>query len=101
MSAHETNTDTEFETRILTQEEVHEQIKSYIAALTRQLEELIRLIHARSTADPPYFLQMADTSTNSCAACPSPDKTHCHNRLLVSKRPKPEKQNHTQTQRKT
>ena len=35
MSAHETDTDIESETRILTQQEVDEQIRKYIALLTK------------------------------------------------------------------
>ena len=43
-NAHESNTDTEYETRIWTQEKVDEQIRKYIVPFTRELEDLTRLI---------------------------------------------------------
>ena len=59
------------ETRILTQGEVDEQISSYIASLTRQLEDLTRLIQGMSTARGPNFSPRAGNSASSSAASPS------------------------------
>ena len=53
MSAHGNNTDKGSETRILTQEEVDEQIRNYIAPLIRQLEDLTWLVQKMSTAHRP------------------------------------------------
>ena len=44
-------------TRLLTKEGVDEQIRNYIALLTRQLKELTRLIQGMSTADGQIFPQ--------------------------------------------
>ena len=72
-SAHQSNTDTDSETRILTQGEVDDQIRNYIAPLTRQLEKLIRLIQEMSTAHRPNRSPKAGTSANFSAAGPSPN----------------------------
>ena len=74
ISVHESNKDTESKTRILTQKEVGEQIRSYIAPLTRQLEDLTCLIHGMLTAHRPNLSPRAGTSTSSSAAGPSPGK---------------------------
>ena len=50
MSAHESNTNTDSETRILAEIEVDEQIRNYIAPSARQLEDLTRLIRTMLTA---------------------------------------------------
>ena len=44
------NTDSASEARILTQEEVDEQIKTYNAPLTKQLEDLTQLLQGMSSA---------------------------------------------------
>ena len=44
LMAHRGNTESEYKTRILAQEEVDEQIRTFIALLTRQLENLTWLI---------------------------------------------------------
>ena len=71
-SAPESNTDIESKLRILTQE-VDEQIKNYIAPLTRQLGDLIRLIQEMLSAPRPNFYPRAGTSASSSAAGPSSD----------------------------
>ena len=53
MSNYADNLKIESKKRILTQEEVHEQIRSYIAPLTKQLEDLTRLIPRMSAAQRP------------------------------------------------
>ena len=65
--------DIEYETRILTQEEVNEQIKNYSAIVTRQLEDLTRMIQGMSTSHWPNFSPRAGISASSSAAGPSPD----------------------------
>ena len=72
-SAHGSNRDTESETRIMIQKEVHKQMISYFAPLIRQLEDLTPRIQWMSTADWPNFSPRAGTSANSNAAGPSPD----------------------------
>ena len=57
MSAHVNDTNNETEKRILTQEEVNEQMGNYNAALTRQLRDWNRLIQRMSTSyltDKPF-----------------------------------------------
>ena len=44
LRAHKSNTDADFRTHALTQEEVGEQIKEYISPFTKQLEVLTRPI---------------------------------------------------------
>ena len=78
MSAHANNIDTESETRILTtQVEIDEQISFYIALLTRQLEDLRRLIHEMVTTHRPSFSPRAGNTASSRAASPSPDIESC------------------------
>ena len=74
VSAYESNTDTECETRIVTQEEVDEQIRNYNVSLTRQLDDLTRLIQGMSTAHRANLPPMASTSASSSAAGSSPNK---------------------------
>ena len=73
MNAQESYTDIKCERRIFTQEDVNEEIKTYIALLTRQLLNLTRLIEGLSTARRPYLSLLASTSASSTAAGPSPD----------------------------
>ena len=61
------------ETGILTQKEVDEQITNYIAPMTRQLENLTRLILDMSTAHRKNLSPRAGTSGNSSTAGPSPN----------------------------
>ena len=53
MSAKKIKTDSESGARILTQKEVDEQVKNYVASLTKQLEDLTRLIQGMSAARAP------------------------------------------------
>ena len=71
--AHENKSDKECETHILTQEEFDEQIRDYIAHLTRQLEDLTRLIQGMSFAHRPNLSPSAVTSGSSSAAGSSLD----------------------------
>ena len=54
--------------RTLTQEAVNEQIKGCIAPLTRQLEELIRLVQVLVTTPRPCHYSRADFCTTSGTA---------------------------------
>ena len=73
MNTHENHTDNKSQTRFLTQEEVDKQIRYYIAPLTRQLQDLARLIQRMSTAHRPNLSPRAGTALSSSAAGPSPD----------------------------
>ena len=64
MNCHDTNENEEPEIRGLTQEEVIEQIKSSIAPLTRQLEDLIRLVQWLLVTSHPNHYPRADTDTS-------------------------------------
>ena len=66
-------TDSESETRILTQKEVDELIKTYIAPLNKQLEDLTQLIERMSSVHRQNLSPRVSASTNSSAACLSPD----------------------------
>ena len=72
-SAHKDNVYIESKARILTQEEVNEQIRKYIALLIKQLEEYTRLIHGMSTAHRPNLSSRAVTISSFSAAGTSPD----------------------------
>ena len=73
MSANENNTDSEFETRILTHDEVDKQISYFFAPLTRQLEDLTRLIQGMFTAHRSNLFPRESTSASFSATGPSPD----------------------------
>ena len=75
MSAHGNNTGNKSETRILFQEEVDEQIRNYIALLTRQPEVLTRLSQGMSTAHRPNLSPRVGTSASPCTTDPSFDST--------------------------
>ena len=74
MSSREINADNESEAGILTQEEVDEQIRNYIAPLTIQLEEFIRFIQGMSTAHRLNLSPRAGTSASFSAAGPAPKR---------------------------
>ena len=61
------------EIRAITQEEVDEQIKNFIAPLTRQPEDLIRLVLRMTFASHPNFLLRLSTSASSNARGCQPD----------------------------
>ena len=61
------------EIRILTQEAVKEQIKGFIAPLTRQLEELTRLVQEMVTTPHPSHYPRTDYITISGTAAHQPD----------------------------
>ena len=57
INSHETNEIEGPEICVSTQEEVNEQIKSSITYLTRQLEDLTRIIQGMTTASHPKYYQ--------------------------------------------
>ena len=61
----------EFQT--FTQEAVNEHIRGFIAPLTRQLEELIRLVQEISTSRHPNSYQRTELGTTSGTAMPQSD----------------------------
>ena len=71
LKTHKSNTNFEFEARILTQEEVDEQGRTYFAPLTKLLEDLTRLIQGMSSIHQINLPQRARTSANSSTAGPS------------------------------
>ena len=73
MSAHENNFDNESETRILTQDKMEEQMGNYMAPLTRQLEDLNRLIKGMFTVQRQNVSLKASTSASFRAAGSLPD----------------------------
>ena len=73
LSAHKDNVSIVSEARILTQEEIDDQIKIYITSLTKQLENLTRLIQGMSTAHRPNLSSRAGASASFSAANHSPD----------------------------
>ena len=73
LNTHVSNTCSESEARILTQEEVGEHIRTYVAHLTKQLENLIRLIQGLLSVHWQNLSPRVSTSANSSASDPSPD----------------------------
>ena len=65
LNAHESNRDSESEVRMLTQEEADEQIKTYVASLAKQLEDLTRLMQEMSSVHRQNLSSRASTSANS------------------------------------
>ena len=63
------------ETQTLTHEAVDEQIREIIAPLTRQLEELTRLVQEMSTSRHPNSYPRTEIGTTSCTAMPQSDST--------------------------
>ena len=61
------------ESHILTQQTVNEQIKGFIAPLTRQLGELTRLVHGMVPTLHPSRYPRTDYSTNSDTTAYQPD----------------------------
>ena len=60
------------EIQTLTQEAVNEQIRRFIAPLTRQLEELTRLVQGMTTSCYPNPYPRTELGTISGTAMPSP-----------------------------
>ena len=93
----------EFQT--LTQEAVNEQIRRFIAPLTRQLEELTRLVQGMTTSRHPNYYPRTELGITSGTAMPQSDilknclraiKIHKHLRLKftnIYSRPKPRPSN--------
>ena len=61
---------------MLTQEAVNEQIRGFIAPLTRQLEELIRLVQKMSTSGRPNSYPETELGAVSGTAMPQSDTPH-------------------------
>ena len=61
----------EFQT--LTQETINEQIRGFFAPLTRQLEELTRLVQGMTTSRHPNSYPRAELGTTSGTAMPQSD----------------------------
>ena len=64
MNSHENNEKVGPEIRVLTQKEVDAGIKSFIAPLTRQQEDLTRLVQGVATASHPTYFLRADTNAS-------------------------------------
>ena len=73
MNSPETNENEDSEMRALTQEEIDEQIKSFIAPLTRQLEDLTRLVSGMTIASHLDYYERAGTSASYSAPGDQPD----------------------------
>ena len=73
ISAHEIGTRNESEAPILLKEEVNNEIRKYIARLSKQLRELTRLIQGKPRAHRPNVPSKAGTSAKFSAAGPSPN----------------------------
>ena len=63
------------EIQILTQEAVNQQIKRFISALTRQLEELTRLVQGMVTTTHPSHYPKTDFDTTSGTATNQSDNS--------------------------
>ena len=74
INSHETGENEEPEIHTLTQKEVNEHIKSFIAPLTRQLKYLTRLVEGLSVASHPNHYPLAETDAGYNAHEYSPDK---------------------------
>ena len=74
MSNQEDDVNSETEARILSQEDVNKQIQSYIAPLTKQLEDLTQLLQGLTSIQEPNFYQKAGTSANFSIADYQPDR---------------------------
>ena len=62
------------ELQTLTREAVDEQIREFIASLTRQLEELTRLVQEKSTTKHPNSYPKAELGATSGTTMPQSDK---------------------------
>ena len=73
MNAHESNTDSESQVRMLTQKEADDEIENYVSPLAKQLENLTQLIQDTLSVHRQNFSPRAGTSANASAAIPLPD----------------------------
>ena len=73
------NVEENFEIHTLTQEAVNEQIKRFIAPLTRQLGEMARLVQGMVTTPHPSQYPRTDNSTFSGKATHQSDNFHLGN----------------------
>ena len=100
MNFTETNNNTGPELGTSTQAEVNEQIRSFMASLMRQLEDLIWLVQGMTTASHPNYYTKVDTSASYSAPGYQPDSPflyHCvvrttKNEELTGERNKDRKQ---------
>ena len=72
LNAHWDTTEFESEARMLTQEGVGEQINTYIAPLTKHLEDFTRLTQGMSSVHRKNFSPRASTTANSSESDSSP-----------------------------
>ena len=73
LNCHEDEVNGESKARILTQEDVNEQIRSCIAPQTKQLDGLTRLIQGMPSAQQTNIYSRAGTSASFSAASHPPD----------------------------
>ena len=73
MNSTETNKNADPELRALTQAEIDGQIMSFIAPLTKQLENFIWLVHGTTTASHPNYYTKAGISASCNAPGYPPD----------------------------
>ena len=73
MINHEDDVNSETEARILTHDDVNEQIRSYIALLTKQLEDLTRLLQGMLSTQQRNAYPRAATSDSFSIAGYQPD----------------------------
>ena len=85
LNSYRSNADSESEARILIQEEVNEQIKSYIIPLNKQLEDLTWLIQGISSAHERILSPRASTSANSSATGKLSDKASLRSLTYMTK----------------
>ena len=74
--AHRSNTDSDCEIQASAQEEVDEQFKNYIAHLTKQLEDLTRLIQGSWHGHQVNCQQTANTSVSFSTTGTPSDTVH-------------------------
>ena len=72
-----------FQFQTLTQETVNEQIRGFIAPLTRQLEELTRLVQGMTTSGLPNSYPRTGLGTTSGTAMPQSDNNYCQEEKIL------------------
>ena len=79
VNSHDSSENEGAEIRASTQKKVNEQIKSFFAPLTRQLEDLTRLIQGITTGWHPNYHPRADTNVSYSAPGYQPDNYLMYN----------------------
>ena len=72
-----------FQFQTLTQEAVNEQVRGFIGPLTRQLEELIRLVQGMTTSSRPNSYPRTGLGTTSGTAMPQSDNSYCQEEKIL------------------